>query len=483
MKKKLLNIKNIYIFISLVLTTPSIVYLAKNKTIMNFNEWFTFFLKNPQTSIEAILNMMAFGIVIISLFLLYAIVLKKHKDFFKDKIRMFTFIAIISVIFTIAIPFTTSDIFYYMGTGWIDAKYNKNPYYVSVKEAREKIQNDELLDRTGVWEGQTVVYGPLWAYICKNLSRLSFGNATWGLYVYKLAALFIHMGTAILIYKITNKKLFALMYGLNPFILFEGLTNVHNDLYLVFFIVLAMYFLVKKKNILLTVVALALATAIKYVSILFLPFILIYYFREKKPLKRIGYCIIYGLIFSGIIVALYLIYMQDIKIFLAMLLQQSKMRESLIFIIYMIVKKSNSSFAMNAFDTIKWLFYIFFATIYIITVIKLLFKNKITLNENMRKCEKMVAIFLLTVISNLCPWYVMWLYPCLPWIKGKYIKKVIYLSFAYEFCTLYNFGMHSENYLIGLAYIPTMLIMIFCLSFNRNKKKIGGKAFGKTSSN
>ena len=477
MKKKILNIKYIYIFISLLLAIPSIVYLVKNKTIMNFNEWFTFFLKNPNTSIEAISNMVAFGLIIISLFLLYAIILKNHKELFKDKIKMFAFIAIISAIFMVAIPFTTSDIFYYMGTGWMDAKYDKNPYYVSVKEVREEISNDELLDRTGVWEGQTVVYGPLWAYICKTLSRLSFGNATWGLYVYKIAALLVHLGISVLIYKITNKKLFALMYGLNPFILFEGLTNVHNDLYLIFFIVLAMYFLVKKKNIFLSVVALALATAIKYVSILFLPFILIYYFREKKPVKRITYCILYGLIFLGIIIAIYLIYMQDVKIFLSMMLQQSKMRESLIFIIYILAKSSNLSFAMNAFDIIKWLFYIFFVAIYTITVIKLLLKNKISLSENMRKCEKMTAIFLFTVISNLCPWYVMWLYPCIPWLKGKYIKQVIYISFAYEFCTLYNFGMHSESYLIGLAYIPTMLIIIFCLSFSHKKRKQEVKLF------
>ena len=477
MRKKILNIKYLYIFISLLLVVPSIAYLIKNKTIMNFNEYFTFFLKNPNTSSEAIVNMVVFGTIIISLFIVYAIILKKHVELFKNKIKLFAYIAIISVIFVIAIPFTTSDIFYYMGTGWIDAKYGKNPYYVSVKEVREEILNDELLDRTGVWEGQTVVYGPLWAYACKVLSKLSFGNATLGLYIYKLAALLVHLGATFLIYKITKKNLFVLMYGLNPFILFEGLTNVHNDLYLIFFILLAMYFLVRKKSILFSVISLALATVIKYVSILFLPFILIYYFREKKPLKRIAHCILYGVIFLGIILGLYIIYMQDINIFFAMLLQQSKMRESLIFIIYMIAQSSNLSFAMNVFNIIKWLIFISFTVIYIINVIILLFKNKITLNEIMRKCEKVVAIFLLTVISNLCPWYIMWLYPCIPWIKGKHIKQVIYISFAYEFCTLYNFGMHSESYLIGLAYIPTMLIIVLCLSFKQNKRKQEVKLF------
>ena len=33
-----------------------------------------------------------------------------------------------------------------------------------------------------------------------------------------------------LIYKITKKDLFVLLYGLNPFVLFEALVNVHNDI-------------------------------------------------------------------------------------------------------------------------------------------------------------------------------------------------------------------------------------------------------------
>ena len=71
-----------------------------------------------------------------------------------------------------------------------------------------------------------------------------------------------------------------LLYGLNPLILIELLSNVHNDIYLILFLLLALYFLVRKKNILLTTVFLAFSMAIKFSTILIVPFILLYCFRK-----------------------------------------------------------------------------------------------------------------------------------------------------------------------------------------------------------
>jgi uncharacterized membrane protein len=53
-----------------------------------------------------------------------------------------------------------------------------------------------------------------------------------------------------------------LIYGANPTILFEALSNVHNDIFIVLFILLAIYFVTKKKNLMLSVAFIAMATAI-----------------------------------------------------------------------------------------------------------------------------------------------------------------------------------------------------------------------------
>ncbi len=60
MKEKIKNPKYLYIIVSICLAIPSIIYLIKNKSIMQFNEWFTFFFKVPLNSREAITNMICF---------------------------------------------------------------------------------------------------------------------------------------------------------------------------------------------------------------------------------------------------------------------------------------------------------------------------------------------------------------------------------------------------------------------------------------
>ena len=42
-----------------------------------------------------------------------------------------------------------------------------------------------------------------------------------------------------LLYKISNKKIFSLLYGINPFILIEAIAHVHNDIFIIFFTLLA----------------------------------------------------------------------------------------------------------------------------------------------------------------------------------------------------------------------------------------------------
>lgn len=76
--------------------------------------------------------------------------------------------------------------------------------------------------------------------------------------------------------------MFSLIYGLNPFILIEGISSVHNDMFVVMFILLAIYFLKNKKKILPSVVFLSLGAGIKYFPIILLPFMIIYHLEKKN---------------------------------------------------------------------------------------------------------------------------------------------------------------------------------------------------------
>ncbi len=285
-------IKVLLIATSILFAMPSIIYFLQKKTVLNFGPYFQFLYEAP---IDRLTTTLIYIGILAIFTILYFMIIKKRKQIFKTKKKMFLFITIIAIIFIMVLPFTCSDIFYYLGIGRIDSTYHQNPYYTTIKEFVETTENrSDLLEKDTVlaqgysndWADSTVVYGPVWTLICKAVAGISFGNIDFALLFFKIVNVLVHLCNCYLIYKISQKRIFTLIYGLNTFILIEGIACVHNDIFVVLFILLALYFLVKKKNLLISVAFLAMATAIKYFAIILLPFIIIYYFRKEKPLKR-----------------------------------------------------------------------------------------------------------------------------------------------------------------------------------------------------
>ena len=428
--KKIINdkesiiLKILFVLASVMFAVPSIIYYINNKTVFQFDQWFKFLLNNTDRFEQTIIYL----IVLTILTILYIVLIKNRKKVFKNTKRMFIFIAIIAVIFVAVIPFTCSDIFYYLGIGRINSEYRQNPYYTTIKDFVDTGDNSKYLVQDSVlaqgyindWADSTVVYGPIWTLICNIVAGLSFGNIDIGLLVFKLINVIVHIFNCYLIYKITNKKIFALIYGLNPFVLIEGIACVHNDLFVVLFILLTLYFLLKRKNLIVSLVFLALATTIKYFPILLLPFIIIYYFRKEKPLKRFVKCIQYGLIFAVFMLIPYLLYIRDIEVFAGIFTQQEKLAKS----IYIIVTEYFGSIP-NVVNQLKKLLLGAFVIIYVAVCIVLINKKEISFRSQMKKYEYFLVAFLFLLITNFQPWYILWLFPCMMWQKSQDINTII----------------------------------------------------------
>ena len=93
------------------------------------------------------------------------------------------------------------------------------------------------------------MYGPIAQLIFKICAALSFKNINVCWLIFKLINLLVHITNCYLIYKLTGKLKFSIIYGLNPFVLLEFLGMLHNDIIVVLFVLLTLYFLTKKKNI------------------------------------------------------------------------------------------------------------------------------------------------------------------------------------------------------------------------------------------
>lgn len=465
-KKNVLKLS--FVFISILFVIPSAIYLITNKTVLNFTEEFCFFLTK---NIDNLYQSIAYFVIIFLFILCYYLIIKNRKKIFENEKQIYSFVLIISLIFVFSLPFMSSDVFYYLGVGRLASKYHQNPYYIDIRtyiDANEiNIQNDTVMQKgyNNYWAGTTVVYGAFWTIISTLVSFLSFGNINLGLLIFKLLNVLIHVGNCYLLYKISKKKIFPILYGLNPFILIEGIVNVHNDMFVIFFMLLSLYMLLKEKNLILSILFLALAADIKYFPILLLPFIIIYYYRDKDIKTRLLKCIQYGIIFVIIFIIPYLIYIKDWKVFLGLFEQRNRISKG----IYVYISNFFNN-PPNLIDIIKNMSFLIFTMFYIIDCIALLFKKRINMNKIMRLLFKYIIIFIFVLITNFQTWYFIWLVPFLIWQKSENIKLIIQMQIMTLIANIV-FLIYSENFYYGIPFFMILFTGILsCIIYNKNKE-------------
>ena len=474
--KRILNKENIikiaYVIISFIFTIPSIMYLIENKSIYRFSYIFKYMLQKETTPLSNCIDFVMYVLFFSILFYLYYFIIKNINKFFKSNKSMYIYIVVIAALFLIIIPITSYDVYSYIGNGWVDFKYSENPYYTSVQQVWDKNGADQMLGKVArCWRNEPVIYGPAWSIICKTLTSLSFGNITAALYIFKFATLIIFVGSLFLIYKITKKKIFVAMFGLNPYILFEFLSNVHNDIFLVFFVLLSIYFIKNRKNVILSVACVAIATAIKYLSILLLPFIIIYALKDENIKNKIIKTIIYGLEFLVILCAFYLIYIRDLNVLAGIFIQQNKYGRSIFLGIYYLLNGDQNILRVAQIIALG-----IFAISYVTIVFKLFFTNKtkeLKFSKLMRVYQIFLFLFTFVLITNFNAWYVIWLFPTLFFQKAKNIRYTLYLSAGVIYSYAISYATKIDNETVGIPYLIVMICTVIVLSYVRkNNKKV-----------
>lgn len=212
--------KYLYIIFSILLVIPSIFYLYQKGTTAGFNIYFDFLLNK---NIDKKISTTCFIVIFILLSVVYLRIIKE-KNSFKNIKELIKYVFIVCSIFLFMLPWTSSDIFYYMGVGELDSQYGQNPYYITIEqyysENSNKI-NDEIMEQAkdNFWANTTVVYGPISQIIFKLCTKISNKNINICIITFKFINILIHLLNCYLIYKISNKKIFSVIYGLNPSIL------------------------------------------------------------------------------------------------------------------------------------------------------------------------------------------------------------------------------------------------------------------------
>lgn len=451
------------IIIGLILTIPSILYLMNYKTIDGYEGILYYFINNDGI-IASIFGAIIFAVLLILSFLIY-LKLIKHSNEFNMK-KLFLSIALVGFVFLIALPNTSTDVFYYMGTGRVLEEYGQNPYYYTIEEILIENSEDIILRNSGTWKSETSIYGPVWVIICFIFNKICFNSATLLLYIFKISALILHIANCFLIYKITKKKKFVVLYGFNPLVLIEFMINCHNDIYLLFFVLMAIYFLKNRKNIWLTLMMLAISVGIKHLTLILVPIFVLYYLQDKKVEKKIWYIALYAIFFIVLLYIMYLPFINRIsEVFSIIMGQQNKIKDSIYLVIYLVSRS-------NVVVTVVYSIMIFcFAYYYIIVFLKFIMRKN-NFRQMMQSISYMLLLLIFGVLTNLTSWYLSWLFISIYWLKGKDIKTILWVQFLYELTYSYLYIWHTDSYILAVVIIPTILVgLIIRMIFLKCKKR------------
>lgn len=210
-----------------------------------------------------------FLVLISLLVILYLVSLYKLK---KTKKFPWRFILALGLIFTLSYPLFSYDVFNYMFHSKIIWFYHKNPHIY----APLYFEGDPWL-RFMRWVHTPAAYGPGHTLLYSLVYPLGLGKFTLILLITKLIPYAFYLWTIKLLgsigqtlKSIKNPVLLQLGYALNPLILIEILSNVHNDgIMMAFYLYAVLLFLRGKTGK--SILALLYGVSVKLMTIIFLP--------------------------------------------------------------------------------------------------------------------------------------------------------------------------------------------------------------------
>ena len=168
------------------------------------------------------------------------------------------------------------DLFNYIATAKVLFYYHDNPYLIMPIE----FLHDPILSFTRA-ANKLNLYGIFWTIISGIPYSLSFGNYIISILMFKVFISLFYLGLIVLIWKLTKNKLSVVLFAANPLVVIETFVSGHNDVTMMFFALLSIYFL-KNKKVLFTILFLVASIFIKYATLFLIPVFIFAIIRNFK---------------------------------------------------------------------------------------------------------------------------------------------------------------------------------------------------------
>lgn len=156
-----------------------------------------------------------------------------------------------SLLFLFTPAMMTTDAYSYASYGRLLAVYFVNPYFVPPSAFPHDVVYQWIY-----WKTTVSIYGPIWMSLCSLLSLIAGSSQMGIVLVFRGFALLCHFTNIILIMatlrimKRSRREILlgAFLYGWNPLVLMESGLSGHNDVLMMLFILLGLYFCARAES-------------------------------------------------------------------------------------------------------------------------------------------------------------------------------------------------------------------------------------------
>ncbi len=258
-------------------------------------------LQDVRTFAPSLLAGLAYALLLLALFSLYWLAFRAVQS---ERVKPALWVLLgTAVLFAIPLlqtyPINANDLFRYVIRGRVSSVYEQSPYAT----APDAFPDDPLLPLAGEWADETSPYGPLWELLATGVTRLTQDNLLAGLLSFKLVGLLAHLTCGWLIWRLlaqadaAKQRGFTLLWLWNPALLLMFIVDGHNDVLMMVWQLVALWFW-RRERPSLTLFFLLLAALTKPIALLVLPFFVLAIWRDLPNwwarLRVFGWGVLWG---------------------------------------------------------------------------------------------------------------------------------------------------------------------------------------------
>jgi hypothetical protein len=346
-------------------------------------------------------------------------------------------------------PYAASDVFLYIVRGRVLGIHGRNSLVVPPSA----FSMAPYLPFDSEWADTPSPYGPLWEWTAAGLARLGDGSLLRSLLAFKALGLLSYIGCSLVLVALLRSRDASALRGLvmfawNPLVLVEGHAMAHSDLYMLFFVLLALWFWAQARYPW-VIVSLVAGGLVKYVPLILLPPVLALMWR------RLGWRAWLRATLVGALVSVALALILAFRLWpgtaaLGVFGQMERLHNSVT--AWLIVVISMFPHPAAAFEWGHWLMRILFVLAYLAIIIGALRRDPVPAQV----CHGVLYAWLCLAASGFGYWYIAWLVGLCPLVPSREarLRTLIFGWSGLLSVAMYTYGHASDVKLIYLVTVP-----------------------------